>query len=207
MVADDIERLRDPSDNINTRVHWDDVHRTYVGDRQIFRFNKGRADFVVDTIRPGDRLLDVGCAEAFLLEYVCIHRTLDVVVGIDISPVVCSRSRSRCNDASFVAADVNAMPFASSSFDYIVLSNLLEHTDSPALILHELFDLLKVNGRLFVDVPYMMRSNDHQWLCNYQNMLRMLFEIVDEVRVIKHPDAPMLDMMFLIEKVDDAKAE
>lgn len=71
-------------------------------------------------IRPGDRVLDVGCGSGELIRYlaqgVCAH-----FVGIDLDGgLIRAAQEVTCDNAEFLQADALALPFADDSFDVVI---------------------------------------------------------------------------------------
>ena len=69
--------------------------------------------------RPDARLLDVGCGTGWFTRRFARLPGLDVV-GADINDESLTFARRRDQDTSYVHADALALPFAASSFDYVV---------------------------------------------------------------------------------------
>jgi SAM-dependent methyltransferase len=116
-------------------------------------------DFFVERVRPGERVLDVGCGKGELA-YDLAARGGATVVGIDFNRdyLEFARSRFASPQVSYVEADaVTWQP--DGPFDVVVLSNVLEHlADRPAL-LRRWVEL--VGGpRFLVRVP----AFDRHWL-------------------------------------------
>jgi 2-polyprenyl-6-hydroxyphenyl methylase/3-demethylubiquinone-9 3-methyltransferase len=57
-------------------------------------------------------------------------------------------------------ADALALPFAASSFDYVISSEVIEHTLNPALAVKEMARVLRPNGVLVLTCP----NRRWQWL-------------------------------------------
>ena len=51
-------------------------------------------------------------------------------------------------------ADAYYLPFKPYSFDLIVLAEVIEHLQEPAVVFGQVFPLLKKNGKLLISVPY-----------------------------------------------------
>jgi SAM-dependent methyltransferase len=104
-------------------------------------------------IRPGMRILDVGCGGGqFALRLA--HQFPDVeVVGVDLSPDQVARSRDRAHGhaaLSFVEASAIDLPFAADTFDLIYSVGSIKHWPDPMLGLRECARVTKPGGRLFV---------------------------------------------------------
>jgi ubiquinone/menaquinone biosynthesis C-methylase UbiE len=86
---------------------------------------------VVDAwrIRPGDRVLELGCGTG-LMTRLLLDRGA-VVTGVDRSEPMLARARRRAPEATFVSSDVTRFSTA-ESFDRVILSYILHELDAPA---------------------------------------------------------------------------
>jgi SAM-dependent methyltransferase len=91
------------------------------------------------------RVLDVGCGLGQLAEF------RPNTVGVDIDPAVVAWCRARGLDVSLTTDDV--LPFATATFQGVVLDNVLEHILDPAPLLNEIRRVLILRGTLLVGVP------------------------------------------------------
>jgi len=93
-------------------------------------------------------LLDVGCRDGILRKY------LDNSVkyyGIDIEP--------KADFVQKVDVTVDRFPFKSNFFDYVVISEVLEHLDNQRHCLNEIYRVLKPEGILIGTVPNSLNAN------------------------------------------------
>ncbi|MBG0831401.1 methyltransferase domain-containing protein [Planomonospora sp. ID67723] len=100
-------------------------------------------------VRPGERVLDVGCGTGHDLEL--LARAGAVPVGVDASAEMAVRSRARC--AAVVQADASRLPFPAGSFDGCRIERVLLHVADPAGVAAEVHRVLRSGGRLVVFEP------------------------------------------------------
>jgi SAM-dependent methyltransferase len=92
------------------------------------------------------RLLDVGCGKR---PYALIYDPLvDVSVGTEttFTPHGIAEADAICY--------AEALPFSSESFDTILCTEVLEHTQQPFIAMQEFFRALKPGGYLLLSVPF-----------------------------------------------------
>lgn len=120
-------------------------------------------------LRPGSRLLDLGCGEGRhtratrLLQGVHavaldlgedeVRRTCDSLVEMDESPTALCRSAPEAGGWLVVRGDTYRLPFADASFDCIIASEILEHLHEDDAALAEIDRILRPGGILAVSVP------------------------------------------------------
>lgn len=105
--------------------------------------------FALQRIRPGDKVIDVGCAEGAFLEHASNVTNAE---GIDENEEGCRIAQSRglkANCAS-VTEYADAQPQA---FDVVVASQVLEHIYDVAVFMTGLKRLVAAGGRIIISVP------------------------------------------------------
>ena len=106
------------------------------------------AALVRATIRPSDRLLDLGCGRGGLVEQ--LDHPLAQVVGVD--PDWQSLVEHRL-PLPRVAAFSDGLPLANGRFDLVFSSWLLEHLERPSRTFAEIARVLHLGGRFIFITP------------------------------------------------------
>jgi SAM-dependent methyltransferase len=103
--------------------------------------------------RPGDRVLDIGCAAGAVTHFLSTHDC--EVVGVDLEPLAVEKASALFPELRFVQADAAALPFENASFDKAVAADLVEHLDDGtfAAMLAEARRVLVPGGTLSVYTP------------------------------------------------------
>jgi methionine biosynthesis protein MetW len=110
-----------------------------------------REDFreIQRLIRPGSRVLDVGCGEGELLELLAREKGVEGR-GLEISPEGVSACLARGLAVVQGDADSDLDYFPAQAFDYAVLSQTLPQVRQPR---HVLSELLRIATRAIVSLP------------------------------------------------------
>jgi ubiquinone/menaquinone biosynthesis C-methylase UbiE len=86
---------------------------------------------------PGERVLEVGCGEGYLLERMRRSYPDAVMAGLDISYGIVQTARDGGN-ASVLQASAYELPWPDKSWDVVVACEVMEHLDEPERALAEL---------------------------------------------------------------------
>ena len=110
-----------------------------------------REDFreILRLVRPGSRVLDVGCGEGELLELLGREKGVEGR-GLEISPEGVSACLARGLAVVQGDADSDLDYFPARAFDYAVLSQTLPQVRQPK---HVLSELLRIGERAIVSLP------------------------------------------------------
>ncbi len=110
-----------------------------------------REDFreILRLVRPGAKVLDVGCGEGALLELLQTENGVDGR-GLEISAQGVSACLARGLSVMQGDADRDLVEFPADAFDYAILSQTLQATREPRKVLA---DLLRLAERAIVSFP------------------------------------------------------
>jgi 2-polyprenyl-3-methyl-5-hydroxy-6-metoxy-1,4-benzoquinol methylase len=102
-------------------------------------------------LRPESRVLEIGCASGALTEH--IQALGCTVVGVERDPEAAEEARSFCERT--LVGDIEVMPLdlEASSFDFLLLIDVLEHLVDPKAALRRLLPFVRPSGRVVVALP------------------------------------------------------
>src|SRR5579872_7577321 len=118
---------------------------------------------IADLIPPGSRVLDIGCGDGALLEYLVGFKQVDGR-GIELSQEGVNACVS--HGLSVIQGDANTdlATYPTDAFDYVVLSQTLQATQEPARVLS---DLVRIGRAAIVSFP-----NFGHWRVRWQLLVR-----------------------------------
>ncbi len=111
-----------------------------------------RSDFLAAQLRPGMRVLDLGCGAGEFTALAAAAGTR--VVGVEVAQAALARARAAHPALDFRAAEIDApLPLADNSFELVWASEVIEHVADTARWLSEVRRVLVPRGRLLITTP------------------------------------------------------
>lgn len=113
----------------------------------------GQLHFLMDRLEPGpgQRILDVGCGNGKMLEYI-LETTGATGEGFDLSPVAIESARKRTRDKAdrltFTVGSLNDIRYPDESFDSILAIDILYFAGDLEETISRLHGWLKPGGKL-----------------------------------------------------------
>ncbi|MEQ8196297.1 MAG: methionine biosynthesis protein MetW [Rhodospirillales bacterium] len=104
---------------------------------------------IADMIEPDTRLLDVGCGNGVLLDYLVHFKQVDGR-GIELSTAGVQSCVSAGLSVIQGDADTDLEAYPDAAFDYVVLSQTLQTVTSPRIVLEH---MLRIGKRAIVSFP------------------------------------------------------
>ena len=149
--------------------------------------------YVAGVVRPGDRVLDLGCASASLWEMFEKYFDSSVsVVGVDLSPKMLEQARAKFHAGDFRVGSMLEIPAESGAFDVVIVSSAFHHIhdDVLPLALLEVHRVLDEHGVLVGREPLNVgRLGDRGgWIAGALMALRHLAYRLTHTREYPEPD-------------------
>jgi SAM-dependent methyltransferase len=165
-----------------------------------------RTALLTSELRPGERVLDIGCgAGAFTA---AIAAAGAVPVGVEVSDAALRRARAAHPELDFRLAPLEGpLPLADGEVDLVWATEVIEHVGDTARWLSEVRRVLTRSGRILLTTPnhprlaialrgierYSEPFGDHLHLYTARSLHETLLEIgFEDVRVHARGGAPLL---------------
>jgi len=113
-----------------------------------------RYDVVALIIGHPSKVLEVGCSNGILLDYLKVNLGATYTVGIECDPELAGEALHKADriivsDLDYFDADV----LADSKFDLIVAADVLEHTKDPAAVMRAILKCASDNAQVVISLP------------------------------------------------------
>lgn len=122
---------------------------------------------ILGGLRPGLRVLDVGCNTGELLSL--FKEKGCEVAGVEVSPGPARLARKRLGAQVWEGRVEDVLP-AGETFDVVALAHVLEHIHQPVALLERLKSALRPGGKLLVEVPNAEDLGVHVWGGRYRSL-------------------------------------
>lgn len=109
---------------------------------------------------PSGRILDVGCGEGVLSDYLNVDQK-KLYLGIDLSSAAITIAKKKRSTLNYMQADATAFPAPLGyTYDVIVFNEMLYYTDHSALLQkYSAKEYLSKNGIIVISVWYTNKSD------------------------------------------------
>ena len=141
-----------PTPGTDTYTHG---HHASVVGQHARRTAEVEAAYLLPRLRPGMRLLDIGCGPGTITTGLARAVAPGEVVGLDVGAAVLDEARAhlattRLDNVRFEEGSVYALPSSNAAFDVVHAHQVLQHLTRPADAAREAFRVLRPGGILAV---------------------------------------------------------
>ena len=140
--------------NLNIKHSIDEIKKKSMSD------TNRRVKFVSKLVKKNEKILEIGSGYGLFLEG--MKKRGQNVIGIEISKEKREIAK-KITKAQILDINILEKKIKIPKVDVIVLFHVLEHISEPVKFLKNLRNMLKMNGRIVVEVP---NHNDHQLQLN-----------------------------------------
>jgi 2-polyprenyl-3-methyl-5-hydroxy-6-metoxy-1,4-benzoquinol methylase len=118
----------------------------------------------------GYNLLEIGPGHGLLFSRAATDPRAGSLLGWDLSPASIAESKEALHRLGVVrpfqleVRDLYQSGYSGAGFDAIVFSEVLEHLEQPGRALEAIRDLMRPDGRLYINVPVNSPAPDHLFL-------------------------------------------
>lgn len=156
------EMIRLEQENLNTKEYYNTaLVNHFIGTGldfdDVWRINELLAKFA------GGNLLDIGCGLSPACFLAKNKYPESVVYGLDFADIFINGIQTKYKPINYVVGNFYEMPFENSSFDYVILGEVIEHSEDPKKVIAESIRVLKSNGVLALSTPYKETKENHYY--------------------------------------------
>jgi ubiquinone/menaquinone biosynthesis C-methylase UbiE len=178
----------------STRGHTLGAPRAYDAFVNVFFFGRRRATFEAliraAGVKPGQRVLDVGCGTGYFARLLAASVGADgLAVGVDASPEMiryASHQARRVRNAQFQLGAAESLSFPAEHFDVVVSSLFMHHlpADLQPVALTEMWRVLRPGGTLLIAEASVPRAFPLRLLARLHGYDRMARAVRDLEQMI-----------------------
>lgn len=141
-------------------------------------YTDATARAIVEWVRPGDTVLELGCATGRMTAALCAAGA--TVVGVDRAEVYLARAAQRgLADATFVQSDIVELDLP-DRFDHVIVANVVHEVPDPAALFATAARHLAPGGHLHVSLQN--PASIHRLVGREMGLIAALDEVSDRGR-------------------------
>ena len=175
-----------------------------------FSLNRAFHDYFVKRLGEGAKVLEIGVGSGYHLDELLSSASGVQYTGLDISEYAIDFARHYAfgphgdhPSVTFIKGNVSdGIPLPAASVDGLIMGEILEHIDDPAMVLRQARSLLKPDGFAFITTVVFAANIDHIFMYEKVDDIRAMLEVTgwqiikdwplpiyptDEPKMVKRP--------------------
>ncbi|GES59899.1 ubiE/COQ5 methyltransferase [Aspergillus terreus] len=126
-------------------------HSSSVIQTHSWRTLSNSAAYLLPHIKPGMKILDIGCGPGSITVDFATRVPQGYVTGVEYTPEPLEQARAlaasqHLSNIDFEVADIHSLPFANDTFDIVHVHQVLQHIADPVQALREMKRVAKPDG-------------------------------------------------------------
>ena len=116
-------------------------------------YTKRLHEAIFSFIEENKNILDIGSGGGWLVNGKTNYTRL-TMVDLAAKNLLRIKETASGDNIDCILADAAELPFKKDAFDYIILSEVLEHLNNPSKAVEQIYDSLKTGGNAIITTPY-----------------------------------------------------
>lgn len=136
------------------------------------------------------KILEIGMGQGRFLKKIIEFRPDAKLFGIDISEMAIESAKNEpLFKGTFLVGNAENLPFSKTSFDVVVIMDVLEHVNNPKKVISEINRVLKPNGIFHFYVPCENQPFTIDWLLRRLGIMKNFTKIsFGHIQYFSHND-------------------
>lgn len=97
-------------------------------------------------------LIDVGCGEGFISNYIYMNTNIKKITAVDINKESIEYAKKQNNNINYINKDIRKLKYSQNEFDIVICLEVLEHLKYHKEVLKKINSIFK--KRLIITIPY-----------------------------------------------------
>lgn len=146
--------------NSNTKEYYNRVFTDHFNESGLDTSDIWRIQWLLQRFKGG-RLLDIGCGISPLPIFAA-QKEGSEIFALDFADEIINRFKGR-SKVNYMVGDMYELPFEDKTFDYVVLGEVIEHSEFPEKLINEASRVCKDKGVIALSCPYNETEEYHKY--------------------------------------------